>query len=242
MASISRPFTLIAHGVRAFFKADLKVQRGERGIELVLAEPDAAAPAPRKRGGKPLDAARLKEQQELQRILPSLAALLDELPDNRQALRQLAFVEHALGRKGLRALHKIPYDVLKRALEQFERVVINWSDEGLASLRSKMAVVLIEREPEATVDLRAAADSEVEATPSVLDAAPLAHPEPLQGDEAAEAEAALRAAYGGVVLDGLSLAPVEEPAVELVGELNSPSAKAIHKAVRRGEDVREAQH
>ena len=243
MASISRPFTLIARGVRAFFKADLKVQRGERGIELVLAEPDAAAaPAPRKRGGKPLDAARLKEQQELQRILPSLAALLDELPDNRQALRQLAFVEHALGRKGLRALQKIPYDVLKRALEQFERVVINWSDEGLASLRSKMAVVLIEREPEATGAPPAAPDSEVQAPPSVLDEAPLAHAEPLQGDEAAEAEAALRAAYGGVVLDGLSLAPADEPAVELVGELNSPSAKAIHKAVRRGEDVREAQH
>ncbi len=240
MASISRPFTLIAKGIRAFFKADLKVQRGERGIELVLAE--SAGPAARKRGAKAADPAALKEQQELQRIRRSLAALLDEMPDNRQALRQLAFIEHALDKKGLRALHKVPFDVLKRALEQFERVVVNWSDAGLASLRSKMAVALIEREPEATADLGAAVDSQVEATPSVLDAAPLAHPEPLHGDEAAEAEAALRAAYGGVVLDGLSLAPVDEPAVELVGELHSPSAKAIHKAVRRGEDLREAQH
>ena len=242
MASISAPFTLLAKGVRAFFKADLKVQRGERGIELVLAESAAKAGAERKRSGKPAGAAPLKEQQELQRIRQSLAALLDEMPDNRQALRQLAFIEHALGKKGVRALQKIPYDVLKRALEQFERVVINWSDEGLASLRSKMAVALIEREPEAGAEPRAPGDSELEATPSVLDGAPQPHPEPLQGDEAAEAEAALRAAYGGVVLDGLSLAPVDEPAVELVGELNSRSAQAIHKAVRRGEDARETSY
>jgi hypothetical protein len=85
---------------------------------------------------------------ELARMRASLAGLLDEMPDNRSTLRHLAFIEHALGKKGLRALHKVPYDVLKRALDQFEGLVVNWSDEGLAALRSKMAVTLIEREPE----------------------------------------------------------------------------------------------
>jgi hypothetical protein len=238
MASILRPFTVIAKATRAFFKADLKVQRGDRGIEVVLAERPPKPEQPR-RGAKPLDAAAQKERQDLQRIQQSLTALLDELPDNRTALRQLAFIEHALSKKGMRALHKVPYDVLKRALEQFEGVVVNWSDEGLATLRSKMAVVLIEREPESTVARDATPG---EAPNSALDSVPLAHPVALEGPDADEAEAALRAAYGGVVLTGLTLSAADEPAVELVGELNSPSAKAIAKAVRRGEDVRETQY
>ena len=238
MASILRPFTLIAKAVRAFFKADLRVKRGERGIEVVLAEPAPKAAAP-KRGAKKADPAAQREQQELLQIQQSLAVLLDELPENRTALRQLAFIEHALQKKGLRALHKVPYDVLKRALEQFEGVVVNWSDEGLATLRSKMAVVLIEREPESTGSPPA---SPAESPNSALDSVPLALPEPLEGDEAAEAEAALRAAYGGVVLSGLTLGQPEEPVVELVGELNSPSAKALAKAARRGEGVRETQY
>lgn len=238
MASILRPFTVIAKATRAFFKADVKVQRGDRGIEVVLAErpPKAAAP---KRGAKALDPAAQKERQELQRIQQSLSALLDELPDNRTALRQLAFIEHALDKKGMRALHKVPYDVLKRALDQFEGVVVNWSDAGLATLRSKMAVALIEREPESAVTRDA---TPTEGEHSALDSAPLAHPVALEGQDADEAEAALRAAYGGVVLTGLALPATDEPAVELVGELNSPSAKAIAKAVRRGEDVRETQY
>lgn len=238
MASILRPFILIAKAVRAFFKADLRVQRGERGIEVVLAEPPPKAGASKK-GGRKVDPAARKEQEELLQIQQSLAVLLDELPENRTVLRQLAFIEHALQKKGLRALHKVPYDVLKRALEQFEGVVVNWSDEGLAALRSKMAVVLIEREPEATINPAA---SPSEAPNSALDSVPLAHPEPLEGDDATEAEAALRAAYGGVVLTGLELASTDEPSVELVGELNSPSAKALAKAVRRGEGVRETQY
>lgn len=238
MASILRPFTVLAKATRAFFKADLKVQRGDRGIELVLAEPPPKPPAP-KRGSKPLDLAARQEQQDLQRIQQSLTALLDDLPDTRNALRQLAFIEHALAKKGMRALHKVPYDVLKRALDQFEGVVVNWSDEGLATLRSKMAVVLIEREPEATSSREA---PQPESQQADMGDAPLAHPVALDGPDAVEAEAALRAAYGGVVLTGLSLPPGDEPDVELVGELNSPSAKAIAKAVRRGEGVRETQY
>ena len=239
MASILRPFTVIAQVVRAFFRADVRVRRGDRGLELVLDEP-----APRRAGAsrKPgrTDAAAQREQQELQRMRASLARLLDQRADNRGNLRHLAFVEHALARKGLRGLGKVPYDVLKRALDQFENLVLNWSDEGLATLRSKMAVMLIEREaesPDATTTQRSA----LPPVEDELDDAPLTHPTPLDGDEAAEAEAALLAAYGDVMLPGLSSGPAGDggsaPAVELQGELHSPSAKAIAKAARRGEDT-----
>lgn len=239
MASMLQPFQLITKAARAFFKADLRVRRGENGLEVVLDDPAVTAPGgkpgARGRGKGAVDPLKERDRQVLAQVQASLARLLDELPENRNTLRHLAFIEHALNKKGLRALHKVPYDVLKRALEQFEGVVVNWSDEGLATLRSKMAVTLIEREPETTV-----AAPPAEAADSMNDEAPLAHPVDLQGEDAAEAEAALLAAYGSVVMPELELVPTEEPgeaAVEVQGELNSPSGKALAKAVRRGDPV-----
>lgn len=236
MASILRPLAPVTKALRAFFKADLRLRRGDRGLEVVLDDPTPKARPAKARTGKG-DTTSEQERRELQCIQAALARLLDELPENRVALRHLAFIEHALGKKGLRALHKVPVDVLRRALDQFEGLVVNWSDEGLAALRSKMAVALIEREQ--VTESRQAPVSEV--LSSELDAAPLAHPEPLEGDAAAEAEAALRAAYGSVVLPPLELTmDDEEPALEMQGELNSPSAKALAKAVRRGDEPRPA--
>lgn len=241
MASFLRPFIVIAQAFRAFFRADVRVRRGERGLEVVLDDPAPGPARGRKRAAPRADAAAQREQQELQRIQQSLARLLDELPENRSTLRHLAFIEHALAKKGLRGLAKVPYDVLRRALDQFEGVVINWSDEGLATLRSKMAVMLIEREAEA----QTAPETPVAGArgPAAgVDSEPLAHPVTLEGDDAAEAEAALLAAYGSVMLPGLDLggeggAASASVAVELQGELHSPSAKAIAKAVRRGDDL-----
>ncbi|HNU10033.1 MAG TPA: hypothetical protein PKJ45_01560 [Rubrivivax sp.] len=233
-----RPFALLVRAARAFFRADLRLRRGERGIEVVLDESRPAVPV-RVRGRRAAraDAAAQKVQQELELMRGSLAALLDEMPGNRTTLRHLAFVEHALQRKGARALAKLPYAVLQRALEQFEGVVVNWSDEGLATLRSKMAVTLIEREAEAGDDmdpLHAGA-----AATSMLDAAALTHPGDDE-DETAAAEAALRAAYGEVMLPALQLEPMPDtPAgldVEVQGELHSPSGRAIAKAIRRGDE------
>jgi hypothetical protein len=241
MASLLRPFTVIAQAVKAFFRADVRLRRGERGLEVVLDEP-APRPARGRQAAPRADAAAQREQQELQRIRQSLTRLLDELPENRSTLRHLAFVEHALAKKGLRGLSKVPYDVLKRALDQFESVVINWSDEGLATLRSKMAVMLIERESDAPA---AGEPRDVESTVSGLgaaDAEALTHPVVLEGSDADEAEAALLAAYGNVMLPGLNLdaggdGAAASSAVEWQGELHSPSAKAMARAVRRGGEV-----
>ena len=133
MASIPNPLSFVGKAVRAFFTADVKLRRGSRGIEVVLddrdpSDPHATAP-------ESVPPANAREMRELQRMQQSLAALLDQQPCNRQALRHLAFIEHALERKGMRALHKVPFDVLKRAHAQLEGLVTNWSDEGLAALR-----------------------------------------------------------------------------------------------------------
>lgn len=84
--------------------------------------------------------------EELQRMRRELTDLLNEDLTLRNELRHLAFVEGALGTAGLDALYQVPVDVLKTALDQFEGLVTNWSPEGLACLRSKMAVAVRERE------------------------------------------------------------------------------------------------
>lgn len=230
MSAILRPFIVLARAVRAFFRADLQIRRDDGGLKVVLDEPPPRREVARQQRQA---AEQDKAARELEAMRRSLARLLDESPRNRSAMRHLAFVEHGLKKKGEGALHKVPYEALKRALEQLEGMVTNWSDVGLAALRSKMAVALMEREPEtdaAPAPRPAAARSPAEA----LEAAPLAHPVALEGDDAAEAEAALRAAYGEVALTGLTLAPEsEEPAVSMHGELSSPSAKALARAARR---------
>ena len=152
-----------------------------------------------------------------------LAELLSELPETRHTMRQLAFVEQALNKKGLRALHKLPLDVLQRALEQLEGLVTNWAPVGLASLRSKMAVCILDREhmdPEAEADAYR--------TAAVLDSTPPPAPaEPVHERSDDEALAAAYAALG-------ALAPHSEPAAIVThGELNSRSARVLSREAQR---------
>lgn len=236
MASILRPFILLAKAIRAFFKADLRLRRGNRGLEVVLDETALKDKSRKVRPAAKAGPTLAAQQHELERMRLALKRLLDDVPEHRRTLRHLAYIEHGLEKKGLHALHKVPYDVLQRALLQFEGLVINWSDEALATLRSKMAVALIERERDPEVPAKQADEPES----SLMDAAPLAHPEPLEGDDAAEAEAALLAAYGAVALESLDLGESSEAeGVEVQGELNSTSGKALAKAVRRSTELHE---
>jgi hypothetical protein len=124
--------------------ADLLFRRQLRfgwrgGPRLTLVDP-AAATGP---AAEMLAAERL--HAECQQMRQELAAVLDELPGLREALRHLAWVEQALMQRGLAALDEVPLAVLEQALDQFEGLVSNWSPRGLAALRSKMAVAVGER-------------------------------------------------------------------------------------------------
>ncbi len=170
MRPLLKLFDPIRHAFGAFFKHDLAFKRSETGnVQLVLEAKAADAPdAPKKRVTRQ-EVAQRKDKQELSLIVEQLGALLAEVPETRAALRHLVFVEHALQKKGLKALHKLPLDVLQRALEQLEGLVTNWSPAGLANLRSKMAVAIIDREhqdPEA--------EGDAYRTAAVLDHAPVA--------------------------------------------------------------------
>lgn len=214
----SRPGLLkrVMQSVTAFFTHDVEIKRADDGLKLVLQHADTAAKTPTREQETSRHA-----KQELALMRKQLAELLDELPETRQALRHLVFVEHAIGKHGLKALHKLPVDVLERALSQFEGLVTNWSPVGLASLRSKMAVAVIDRDHQ-----NPANDDEVYRTAAVMDTLPVmpAAVEPESNDD--EALAAAYAALG-------NLAPGVAPVVEMQGELNSPSARVLERAATR---------
>ena len=221
MSAMLRFFSPLRHAALAFFKHDVALRRDPEGVHIVLEDrPNTPGkPKPPSRA----DAAKRKEREELALMLEQLRELLDELPETRSAMRHMVFVEQALAKKGLRALHKLPLDVLQRALEQFEGLVTNWTPVGLASLRSKMAVAIIDREhmdPEAEADAYR--------TAAVLDVAPeppasqQAEPEEdCRSDD--EALAAAYAALGNMAPEG----------VQTQAELGSQSARAMAPALPR---------
>jgi hypothetical protein len=210
MSAFARLFHPLRQAAAAFFRHDVALRRAEDGVRIVLedrrGQPATARPPSR------AEAAAKKEQQELAQMRSELAALLNDQPEARQTLRHLVFVEQALCKKGLRALHKVPLDVLQRALEQFEGLVTNWSPVGLASLRSKMAVAIIDRE-----HMDPDAEADAYRTAAVLDSGEGLEVQELPARSEDDALAAAYAALG-------TLAP---SAVEMQAELGSPSARAL---------------
>jgi hypothetical protein len=214
LLKILRP---LQQAAAAFFSHDLTVQRGKAGMRLVLEERAPGADRKRAPGrevkGKP------KDDAELSMMLEQLRALLAPFPDARGTLRALVFVEHALEKKGLRALNKLPLDVLQRALEQLEGLVTNWSPRGLAGLRSRMAVAIIDRE-QAGPPVKGEADDDP--TEAMLETVEQAATGPEAQDDTDED--ALAAAYAALG----NLAPAASPAVaEIQGPLGSPSARGL---------------
>lgn len=222
MGALTRLFKPISQAATAFFRHDLALKRGDQGVEIVLEprRPDGSKP---NRQQQRDDEARRRARAELELVLSQLGGLLDEIPGTRTTLKQLVFVEQALQKKGLKALHKLPLPVLQKALEQLEGLVTNWSPAGLANLRSKMAVAIIDREhhdPEKEADAYRTA-AVAEAPDSMPAEAVLSQPEVADVSDD-EALAAAYAALGNMAPDNLGLAPIE-----LQGELGSPSAKAL---------------
>jgi len=222
MRPLFKVIGLLRHAAATFFRHDLALRHGEDGVHIVLEE--RAPAADRKRKPNRVELATKRDNAELTLMLEQLRTLLAELPQARQTLRHLAFVEQALAKKGLRALHKLPLEVLQRALEQLESLVTNWSPTGLANLRSKMAVAIIDRE-----HMDPDAEADAYRTVAVLDTEPLEEAPP--GVESNNDDDALAAAYAALG----NLAP-EKAAVEMHTELGSPSARAVVPPVTRRDD------
>ena len=249
MSILHRWLAPLRHGAAAFFRHDVTLKRESGQLHVVLAERKAATPVKAERA----ESERRRRHEETMLVRTELAALLNDLPETRSTMRHLVFVEQAIAKKGLKVLHKVPLPVLKRAHEQLENLVINWSAAGLANLRSKMAVAIIDREnmdPDAEADAyRTAAvidhgAGEPPATdlPELNELAQLceedadntdglASARQLPGDE----DAALAAAYAALgelapstpeTFDNQG-PPRERFTVQLQGELGSASARAL---------------
>lgn len=211
MSALLRIFDPLRQAASIFFKRDVAVRRDAAGMHIVLEEEVSPSSRPPKHSR--VEQSDQKQREELALILQQLRGLLDEMPESRQTLRHLVFVEQALGKKGLRALHKLPLDVLQRALEQLEGLVTNWSPVGLANLRSKMAVAVLDREHH---DPHAEGDAY--RTAAVLDTMPVVQPE-VESSSDADALAAAYAALGDAAPVGGS--------VQMQPELGARSARAV---------------
>ena len=224
MSAVPSWFKPLKQIVDAIFRHDLSLRRDAGGVRVVLNERGSGGGGGRK---TPAEEAAAKDKQELALMRSQLAAVLDELPETRHAMRHLAFVDQALGKKGLRALDKLPLDLMRHALDQFEGLVTNWSPVGLASLRSKMAVAIIRRE---ATDPDEGPDSY--RTSTMLETGP---PRDAAGVVVLEREdeEALAAAYAAYAAIRNSTVPPAE--VEMHGELGSPSARAARAAAAAGE-------
>lgn len=229
MSPIAKLFNPIRRAAAAFFKHDLALKRERDGLRIVLeAKPaestsvsaqDTARKKPKSNKGEREMALERKAAEELKLMRQQLAELLNEVAETRLTMRHLVMVEDALGKKGVRVLHKLPLGVLQRAHEQLEGLVTNWSPVGLASLRSKMAVAILDREH---MD-PAQTEADAYRTAAVMDLADdLPDPRSEQPEvEEVSDDDALAAAYAALS----NIAPSGE--IEFQGELGSKSAKAV---------------
>jgi hypothetical protein len=188
----------LRNAVVAFFSHDLGMERRPEGLSLVL------NPRVNQRVGV-TPVKQDKEQEELQQILSDLDTLMDLQPGSRQAFRHIVYLRRTLKETGLQALHKIPLDVLESALVQLEAMVTNWSAPGLANLRSKMAVAVIDRE-----QLDPEADGYRYGNAAVLDSLP---PIPMAPEVVVSTDhASLAAAYAALSASGAPTGLGSQPA------------------------------
>jgi hypothetical protein len=172
----------------------------------------AAAPTP-----PPEGTAERRQREETALVRVELATLLNAMPQSRTRYPQLTVVEKAIARDGLATIHSLPVEVLQPALLQLESVVSNWSQPGLANLRSKMAVAIIDHG-----EYESPAGSGAYRTATVLDVSRQARapqaPAPSEEDVLASTYAALG-----------NFAPAS---VSMQGELTSASGRALSKPAR----------
>ncbi|HEY9068329.1 MAG TPA: hypothetical protein VIO33_25315 [Burkholderiaceae bacterium] len=78
-----------------------------------------------------------------------LYTLLEHHPASRQMMRHLDVIERTLRRTGIEAVEALPVKVLDRGLNELEALVWDWSQPGLAEVRSRLAVTVKRRRHEA---------------------------------------------------------------------------------------------
>ena len=143
--SRKRWFEPLKQALLLFFKHDVSLQRDAGRVRLVL---NSRSPADAQRAPTRAEQAEKRHARDLGQARTALARLLDGDEAPNASMRNLAVVEDALQRGGWSGLQAVPFDLLQQALSELEALITNWSDEGLACLRSRMAVALTARSGE----------------------------------------------------------------------------------------------
>lgn len=107
--------------------------------------------------------ARDEQRRRTRRMRRDLYELMQQHPTSRQLMRHLDLVERTLRDEGYAAVEALPVRVIGKALTQLEKLVWDWTPVGLAELRSRLAVTIKNRQPEA----RRAADQEAASTAAI---------------------------------------------------------------------------
>jgi hypothetical protein len=136
-------FAPLKRAARAIFIDDLRLQRDADGLRIVLHNSTGPVLSPEERARQALEQ---QTRAEVHAMLCDLAELFESMPGSRRVLRHLTYVEQQLREHGLALLNDAPLSLLRQALNELEDAVINWSPRGLATLRSKMAVAVRERD------------------------------------------------------------------------------------------------
>ena len=106
--------------------------------------------------------AREAEAQRQRRMRRELYQLMERHSESRKLMRCLDAVERTLRRGGFGAVEVMPVRVVVRALDELERLVWDWSPQGLAELRSRMAILVKSRADEARRDAESTAAMELD--------------------------------------------------------------------------------
>ena len=106
--------------------------------------------------------ARQELRQRVRQMKRDLYTLLEQHPSSRGLLRHLDLVERTLRRDGLGGIEKLPVRVITKALVELERLVWDWSPAGLADLRSRMAVMVKNRQDDARREAATTAAAELD--------------------------------------------------------------------------------
>jgi hypothetical protein len=85
----------------------------------------------------------------------ALHALIKAHPGMKQVMPHLAHIERALGRKGSRALMRVPVAVLQRGLEQLESLQAEQPRDALRALRTRLVEAIALRSVARNTSLQA---------------------------------------------------------------------------------------
>ena len=106
MSAIFKLLDPLRQAVAAFFKHDLALRRDDSGLQIVLEPKVETGVKKEPKKGSREDVAQRKDKQELALVLEQLGTLLSELPETRQTMRPLVFVEQALHLKTVLQHHR----------------------------------------------------------------------------------------------------------------------------------------